>query len=148
MSKGRREEFARFERFRDTNSREAIPDPNAPETFARSKLDWSELDVGMHRAMLARYRQLLALRHEHVVPRLAQLERGGSFEVSGAGLLRVDWALGESAGLHLIANLCDRPAVVAPRPPGRLFYPDTGGRSSAAQPDELGAWAVEWTLEI
>ena len=148
VSKGRREEFARFERFRGTNSREAIPDPNAPETFARSKLDWSELDVGMHRAMLARYRQLLALRHEHVVPRLAQLERGGSFEVSGAGLLRVDWALGESAGLHLIANLCDTPAVVAPRPPGRLFYPDTGGRSSAAQPDELGAWAVEWTLEI
>jgi maltooligosyltrehalose trehalohydrolase len=147
VSKGRREEFGRFERFRDARSRDAIPDPNAPETFARSKLDWAELDVARHRAMLARYRHLLALRHEHIVPRLEQLERGGSFEVCAPALLRVDWALGASARLHLIANLCDAPAAVVPRPPGWLFYPHTDGRGGAARAGALGAWAVEWTLE-
>ena len=40
VTAGRRREFARFERFSDPASRAAIPDPNDPETFRRSRLDW------------------------------------------------------------------------------------------------------------
>lgn len=43
-------------------SREDAPDPQAPQTFARSKLDWSELAREPHRDMLAFHRALIALR--------------------------------------------------------------------------------------
>ncbi|HEV2089046.1 MAG TPA: malto-oligosyltrehalose trehalohydrolase [Cryptosporangiaceae bacterium] len=39
-----------------------VPHPQDPETFTRSKLDWSELDRGPHADLLAFHRRLLALR--------------------------------------------------------------------------------------
>ncbi|WP_206509741.1 malto-oligosyltrehalose trehalohydrolase [Rhodococcus sp. BGS-1C] len=39
-----------------------IPDPQDPDTFARSKLDWSELSAGDHARLLDTYRGLLTLR--------------------------------------------------------------------------------------
>jgi maltooligosyltrehalose trehalohydrolase len=39
-----------------------IPDPQNPQTFQRSKLDWSELDTGEHARLLRVYRDLIALR--------------------------------------------------------------------------------------
>jgi maltooligosyltrehalose trehalohydrolase len=39
-----------------------IPDPQDPQTFQRSKLDWSELDRADHAKLLAVYRALIALR--------------------------------------------------------------------------------------
>jgi maltooligosyltrehalose trehalohydrolase len=40
-----------------------IPDPQDPETFLRSKLDWAEVSDSEHARMLAFYRDLIALRH-------------------------------------------------------------------------------------
>ena len=42
-----------------------VPDPQDPATFERSKLDWSELSAERHSAILALYRDLVALRHGH-----------------------------------------------------------------------------------
>ncbi|CAI9401591.1 malto-oligosyltrehalose trehalohydrolase [Nocardioides sp. T2.26MG-1] len=42
-----------------------VPDPQDPETFRRSKLDWSEATGGRHARMLEVYRRLAALRREH-----------------------------------------------------------------------------------
>jgi maltooligosyltrehalose trehalohydrolase len=39
-----------------------IPDPQDPQTFQRSKLDWPELDRADHAKLLAVYRALIALR--------------------------------------------------------------------------------------
>ncbi|BCL17111.1 malto-oligosyltrehalose trehalohydrolase [Micromonospora sagamiensis] len=39
-----------------------VPDPQDPETFARSRLDWAELDKPEHREMLEFHRRLIALR--------------------------------------------------------------------------------------
>jgi maltooligosyltrehalose trehalohydrolase len=39
-----------------------IPDPQDPQTFQRSKLNWSELDEGEHARLLQLYRDLIALR--------------------------------------------------------------------------------------
>ena len=39
-----------------------VPDPQDPETFERSKLNWAERDDGEHSRMLALYRDLIALR--------------------------------------------------------------------------------------
>ena len=40
-----------------------IPDPQDPETFSRSKLNWAEVGEGEHARLLEVYRQLIAWRH-------------------------------------------------------------------------------------
>ena len=57
VSEGRRREFEGF----GWDLRE-VPDPQAPETFEHSKLNWDERNIGEHAEMLAWYRQLIALR--------------------------------------------------------------------------------------
>jgi len=44
--------------------RSVVPDPQDPETFARSKLDWEEKDADVHARILALYRSLISLRRE------------------------------------------------------------------------------------
>jgi maltooligosyltrehalose trehalohydrolase len=41
---------------------DVVPDPQDPETFRRSKLDWSEQESGRHARVLAAYRRLGELR--------------------------------------------------------------------------------------
>ncbi|HVA20566.1 MAG TPA: malto-oligosyltrehalose trehalohydrolase [Candidatus Micrarchaeia archaeon] len=64
VCQGRRQEFADFGWDPDT-----VPDPQDVATFERSKLDWSELSSPPHDAMLAWYRDLIALRRR--VPALS-----------------------------------------------------------------------------
>ncbi|GAA1533924.1 malto-oligosyltrehalose trehalohydrolase [Kribbella lupini] len=54
---GRRSEFAAF-----GWDAEEIPDPQDPETWRASVLDWTEVDRSPHHELLAWYRDLLALR--------------------------------------------------------------------------------------
>ncbi|MQY07307.1 malto-oligosyltrehalose trehalohydrolase [Actinomadura macrotermitis] len=58
VSEGRRREFARHGWKGD------VPDPQDPDTFRRSILDWGELDKAPHRDLLAWHRALIALRRE------------------------------------------------------------------------------------
>ena len=60
VRRGRRGEFAAF-----GWPPEDIPDPQAAETFERSKLRWDEVAEGSHAEMLAWHRSLLALRRRH-----------------------------------------------------------------------------------
>ncbi len=57
VSEGRKKEFAAF----GWDPAE-VPDPQARETFERSKLNWDERGQGAHAQMLAWYRKLIALR--------------------------------------------------------------------------------------
>ncbi len=57
VRQGRRSEFAAF-----GWAPEDVPDPQAPETFERSRLDWDELAEGDHAKLLDWYRTLLDLR--------------------------------------------------------------------------------------
>jgi maltooligosyltrehalose trehalohydrolase len=57
IREGRRKEFAAF-----GWKPEDIPDPQAPETFLRSKLNWEELSRAPHAGLLEWHRQLIALR--------------------------------------------------------------------------------------
>ena len=78
---GRRREFEEF-----GWDPEDVPDPNAPQTFERSKLDWTEIDAPEHRAMLDWYRSLLAIRRRLPV---CETPVGEDVEVyvDGAGVL-------------------------------------------------------------
>jgi len=55
---GRKSEFA--EHGWDADD---IPDPQDPQTFQRSKLNWEEVDAGEHARLRRLYRDLIALRH-------------------------------------------------------------------------------------
>lgn len=57
VRKGRRAEFVAF-----VADASEVPDPQASETFERSKLDWNERERGEHREILEWYRQLISLR--------------------------------------------------------------------------------------
>ncbi|MFD1802767.1 malto-oligosyltrehalose trehalohydrolase [Mixta tenebrionis] len=71
---------------------ESVPDPNAPETFKRSKLDWDKAESEEGKAWLAFTRELLALRQQHVVPLLATAGgNAGSVLKTAAGLVAVSW---------------------------------------------------------
>ncbi len=129
VSDGRRAEFARFERLGDRHSRRRLPDPNDPETFACSKLDWDSRRCGEHALRLALYRELLRLRREKVVPRLrgvaGRKEEGGTRRNSGysatrdstyPGVWRTDpycnwWPT--SASARLPCRIGNRPAVIS-----------------------------------
>ena len=62
ITSGRREEFASFAAFADPALRSRIPDPQATDTFARSRLPWHELQQPVHAAMFRLYQRLVALR--------------------------------------------------------------------------------------
>ena len=57
VSEGRRREFSAF-----GWDPSQVPDPQAPTSFERSRLDWAELDKEPHAEVLAWHRQLLTLR--------------------------------------------------------------------------------------
>ncbi len=59
-AEGRIEEFAKM-----GWDPAVVPDPQDPETFTRSRLDWSELEGGRHARILAVYRELARLRRTH-----------------------------------------------------------------------------------
>jgi maltooligosyltrehalose trehalohydrolase len=59
-AEGRFEEFARMGWDADV-----VPDPQDPDTFRRSKLDWTEPESGRHARLLAAYRRLAELRRAH-----------------------------------------------------------------------------------
>ena len=142
VCEGRRKEFAAFARFADPAARERIPDPNDPATFAASKLPWAEMTRPGHAQWLDRYRALLALRRNEIVPRLAGRAHGARFEAVGATGVAVDWTLGDGSRLHLRANFGDSACDIA-RAPGAILHRE--GEPSGEQ--HLPAWGGVWTLE-
>jgi maltooligosyltrehalose trehalohydrolase len=97
VSEGRKKEFAAF-----GWDAESIPDPEDPETFNRSKLNWEEKNAGEHAEMLAWYRALIRLR------------RGSrSLNNAEAGNTRVRfdrqsmWFTMDRGAMTVIANLGD-----------------------------------------
>ena len=141
VTNGRRNEFGRFARFADPAVRDRIPDPNDADTFARSKLDWRDAAAPLHARWLALYRELLAIRHQRLVPLLPQI-RGGSFELTAAGPLMVRWPIGAAGSLHLLAHLNDSAATAPTVTPGITLY------ASHAIENELPPWSVRWSLEL
>jgi maltooligosyltrehalose trehalohydrolase len=129
VREGRRREFAGFAAFEEPAARETIPDPNAPGTFAASKIDWSRPETPEGGARLARTRRMLETRASEVVPLL----RGaggdaGKVLVAEDGALLVRWRL-NGGTLTLRANLGVAPAAL-PAAPGRVIH--TVGVDAAA----------------
>jgi len=71
VTEGRRKEFADFSEFRDPAKRNEIPDPQAIESFERSKLVWQELENAGAGKLLRLYKDFLQFRKS----RLRQRDR-------------------------------------------------------------------------
>jgi maltooligosyltrehalose trehalohydrolase len=149
VAEGRRRGFARFKEFADLVERETPPDPNDPETFARSKLHWESLTEAAHADWLGYCRNLLALRRNQIVPRLAGMREGAAeCRQLGEGGLRVEWRLGDESILTLLANLSDSPVTISPAelPAGEPIFTCPPGSILSPGDRALSSWSVVWHL--
>lgn len=110
ISKGRREEFKGFAAFADPRLLAQIPDPQAAETFIRSRLRWEERETEPHRSTLALYTALLQLRRTDPVLRAAP-RVNLTVETHDAVLVVRRW-LGTEERL-LLANFAPAPVPLA-----------------------------------
>jgi maltooligosyltrehalose trehalohydrolase len=95
VSEGRRQEFATFGWHPDE-----IPDPQDPETFYRSKLDWAELGQSDHADILDWHRSLIALRRQMPALSDPRLDRVAVEHDDAAG-----WLLLRRGPVTVAANL-------------------------------------------
>jgi maltooligosyltrehalose trehalohydrolase len=143
VTEGRRNEFARFQRFSDPSTLEQIPDPGAGKTFEASKLDWNSVSSPWSQQWLQFYRELLKVRTEKIVPYLRSATgREASFEMSGQRAFHAQWRLTQNVELGLLANLGQSSVANMPGPGGNLLY--TAGEFTMRR---LGAWSVAWFLK-
>jgi maltooligosyltrehalose trehalohydrolase len=119
---GRRNEFAAFSLFAEENNRDQIPDPNAADTFNRSRLDYAACLQPEHRERLNFYRELVALRNQEIVPRLAGARADGT-RILGDKAVSACWILNDGRELRIDLNLSAQAVPVNPPWEGnRILY--------------------------
>jgi maltooligosyltrehalose trehalohydrolase len=107
VSEGRRREFEAFGW--DAND---VPDPQAAETYERSKLRWEERNESAHADVAAWYRQLIALRKE-----MPELLDGDMCAVNARYSEREQWFTMNRGRVTVAFSLAPRPVIVDV-PPG------------------------------
>lgn len=108
---------------------ENVPDPNAEETFTRSKLDWAKTHSDEGKAWLALTRQLLQVRQQHLVPLLADAPGGcGSVLHTAPGYVAVRWQFPQGE-LSMALNIGEQTQPL----------PEMAGKTIFAWPQESGA---------
>lgn len=125
VREGRRREFAHFAAFGDPEARKRIPDPNATGTFeASAPVPGPEAEEWQ-----ALYAELLALRHRHIVPRLAEAKSLGA-QVLAEGAVSARWRIADGATLAIAVNLGREPAAF-PEIADPLFSLGTPGQPAS-----------------
>jgi maltooligosyltrehalose trehalohydrolase len=136
VRQGRRREYAwAYAKYGDE-----VPDPLQPSTFRSAVLDWDSRDQQSGKKRLALVRQLLAIRRQEIVPRLAGAAFGDA-QAADNGLLMARWRMGDGATLRLLANLSNR--AIAHQPGETTGTPIWGGEVS----DPIPPWSVFWRLD-
>jgi maltooligosyltrehalose trehalohydrolase len=105
VSEGRKQEFAAF-----GWDPADVPDPQARETWDRSKLNWAEREQGEHAEILDWYRKLIALRK--ATPALMD---GDLSEVRVCFSEEERWLLMERGPVTVAFSLADKPVTVEAR---------------------------------
>jgi maltooligosyltrehalose trehalohydrolase len=131
VREGRRKEFAAFSPFADEETLAQLPDPNAIETFERSKPDANKPSSVEHEQLYAR---LLALRRHEIIPRLRGA-RAVEACVVGPAAVVAQWRMGDGALLTIAVNLGQDPAEISMHQ-GRVLF----ATSSAAARASNAGW--------
>jgi maltooligosyltrehalose trehalohydrolase len=135
VRKGRRAEYDwAYAEFGDE-----VPDALAASTRDSAVLDWDERDAPAGRKRLALVRELLKVRRQEIVPRLAGTAFGEAQAASNRWLA-ANWRLGDGATLRLTANLSDHPVS---RPPGESAGTLIWGSELG---DSAPPWSVFWRI--
>ena len=100
VRRGRRQEFKAF------GWGEEVPDPQAEETFRRSRLDWRKLDCTPHRELRTFYRDLLHLRQQERALRPGDARVRVSHD-DGCGWITVELTPARGDALISLFNLSD-----------------------------------------
>ncbi len=120
VTEGRRREFAAFDWGPSGPARAGgrdpheVPDPQDPDTFRRSKLDWDEVSRSPHRDVLDWHRRLIALRRS-----TPQLTGGSSDAVTVDFDEATQWLVLATGPLMVVCNVGPEPAKIPVRP-GRI----------------------------
>src|SRR3954467_14260125 len=135
VRKGRRVELAwAYAEYGDE-----VPDALDQSTRDSAVLDWNERDAPAAHKRLTLVRDLLKVRRQQIVPRLA----GAAFGEARASynhLLTADWRMDDGATLRLLANLSDQTIGHAPEEPtGTLIWGSELG-------DSVPPWTVLWRI--
>jgi malto-oligosyltrehalose trehalohydrolase len=145
VTQGRRNEFARFEKFSSPEMRDRIPDPNAEPTFLESKLDWQCLTEESHDGWLQLYRELLAIRQREIVPLLNEIASPRVVLCDeDSRIFSIDWTFANGSCLQLRANLSDGSQSMK-KGSGRLLYCSNTDPGSI-QANRIPPWFVLWSL--
>ncbi|MEO5779603.1 MULTISPECIES: malto-oligosyltrehalose trehalohydrolase [Arthrobacter] len=110
-----------------------VPDPQDPETFIRSKLDWSETGEGDHARLLDLYRALIALRR--ATPNLTGL----GFAETAVDFSEADgWLLLRRGSTEVAMNFSAEPQQVTVAGASITLATDDGVRLAAGRLDLPG----------
>ena len=126
VREGRRREFAKFAAFADPEARKAIPDPNAQETFERSRAHPGP-DAAEWQAL---YRTLLRIRHDAIIPRLRGMTSIDA-EAIGEGAVVARWQAGDGAVLTIALNLGEDTVAFPPIGTAPIFADGKPGQSGS-----------------
>ncbi|MGF7160716.1 maltooligosyltrehalose trehalohydrolase [Rhodoligotrophos appendicifer] len=142
VREGRRNEFAKFERFSSPSARESIPDPNSLSTFEACKLDWNKAQDGEHAERMALVSRLLHLRAERIVPLLKRIGgSAGAVEMLDGHVMKCTWQF-DGGALIVTANLQSETAAM-PSIEGEILHGAVGGDGGGSLP----GWTVVWSLQ-
>jgi maltooligosyltrehalose trehalohydrolase len=129
VREGRRREFAAFA---DVTHGREIPDPNSPSSFQASKPEQDAPEADAWRAL---YHDLLALRHNRIVPHLHGARALNAQPIGDAAVV-AHWRLGNGEKLTLACNLGTQPvSTVLP-----ASMPLWGTGSDCVAPNTMLAW--------
>ncbi|SDG30481.1 malto-oligosyltrehalose trehalohydrolase [Phytopseudomonas seleniipraecipitans] len=138
VRKGRQNEFSEFSKF----SGQAIPTPNDEQTFKASAPDYAMRTSPAAQSWLAFYGELLALRHQHIVPRLLGSQALES-RVLGEAAVAASWQLGDGQTLHIDLNLSDTHVPTDAHDQGHTLFAYRAGE----QADRLPPRSIRVVLE-
>jgi maltooligosyltrehalose trehalohydrolase len=142
VREGRRREFAKFSQFSDSKNLDQIPDPNAANTFERSKPVVDPARGGERERL---YRDLLALRQTEIVPRLAGA-RAVDARAVGSAAVTACWRMGDSTLLTIAVNLSAEAAEIS-RLHGRTLFVSSDAARQAAEQRRLAPYSTVAVLE-
>jgi maltooligosyltrehalose trehalohydrolase len=145
VTQGRRSEFAKFVAFSSDEDQARIPDPNSPNTFISSKLNWNSLQSSEHTDWLQFYTGLLTCRRDKILPLSGDIRTGGArFNLLDKMAVSVFWPLRQGGGLTLRANFSDHEVNFADETKGRLLY---SCGASKLKDNRLAALSALWSVQ-
>ncbi|HDZ56085.1 MAG TPA: malto-oligosyltrehalose trehalohydrolase [Pseudomonas xinjiangensis] len=105
VREGRQNEFKEFSLFASHPER-TVPDPNSIDTFSASRPDYSAIGTEQHQPWQDFYSHLLTLRHDKIIPRLADTQFAG-VKVLADSAVSAAWTLSDQSVLRIDINLSE-----------------------------------------